>query len=104
MSIALRKVYPGLNLDQAKDQVREHLTRAVRGPDGTGRQRDFLAKLNQRLTASGYKPVTRQLLYWWQSDGTFVDAIYWPFIEEITDLYVTRRHLRPDIYGIGGFV
>lgn len=100
---ANKKIYPGVNMDQAKDQVRQALRRAfaecARG--GRGGQAEFTRRLNERLEREGKKRVTQQAVSWWASEGTFIDEIYWPHIEAITDLATTRRHLRPDIYGLG---
>lgn len=102
----LRKIYPALDLQAAQDQVRRALKRATlaTGPDGQRLFKstaDFVAKLNLRLVERGHKPISRQAVLWWMSEGTFVDRIYWEPIEAITDLTVTRRHLRPDIYRDG---
>ena len=57
--------------------------------------------LNERLRARGEKPVTQQALSFWAIEGTFVHQRFWEHIEALTDMATTRRHLRPDIYGLG---
>lgn len=93
-----QKIYPGVNLDEAKEQVRKALRRAFAECGG---QSKFTRLLNERLEREGQKTVTQQAVSWWASEGTFVDQRYWPHIEAISDLATTRRHLRPDLYGLG---
>lgn len=97
-----KKIFPGVNLDDARDQVRAALRRAIAeyaGPE-RGNQRKFADELNRRLQAEGRKTITYQAFNWWLSEGTFVDQSYWPHIEAMTDMATTRRHLRPDLYGL----
>lgn len=98
MPLANKKVFPGVNLDEAQEQVRNALRRAFAHCGG---QRKFVDALNARLERAGQKTVTKQAVSWWLSEGSFIDERYWPHVEEITDLATTRRHLRPDLYGIG---
>lgn len=92
----LRKMYPGLDLDRAQEQVRVAMKRAI---DSVGKLGEFTEQLNARLLTSGHEPVTTRAVYWWSTEGTLIDKRYWPHIEAITDMATTRRHLRPDIYG-----
>lgn len=93
-----KRVFPGVNMDQARDQVRDALRRAF---SHCGGQAKFARALNERLEREGQKTVTPQAVSWWVSEGTFIDQRYWRHIEELTDLATTRRHLRPDVYGLG---
>ena len=102
----LRKTYPSLNLEAAQEQVRQALKRATLATGEDGRRlsssvADFVGRLNLKLVERGHKPISRQAVLWWMSEGTFVDRIYWEPIEQISDLATTRRHLRPDIYRDG---
>jgi hypothetical protein len=94
----LRKIHPALDLEKAQAQVCVAIKKAIRIAGGL---KDFTDKLNAWLTERGYRPITKSAVHWWSTEGTFVDRVYWPFFEEITDMAVTRRHLRPDIYRDG---
>lgn len=98
-----KKVYPGVNMDEAKEQVRQAFRRAFAecARNGRGGQSEFTRRLNDRLEREGRNRVTQQAVSWWATEGTFVDSVYWPHIEAISDMATTRRHLRPDIYGLG---
>lgn len=100
MPVPLRKVHEGLNLEEAQEQARQAIRRCVALCEG---RQAFTDKLNELLRANGQKPITRQAVQWWESEGTFVHEQFWPHIEQITGLRVTRVHLRPDVYGIGGW-
>lgn len=63
-----------------------------------GSQKHFIERFNAELVRRGRKPVTKQAVSWWASEGTFVDERYWRAFEVVTDYAVTRRHLRPDMY------
>lgn len=91
----LRKLYPGLDLQKAQEQVRIALRRAARACGG---QKEFVRRLNEKVAKLGQKTITPQAFSWWLSEGTFVDERFWEAIELITDYAVTRRHLRPDMY------
>lgn len=91
----LRKTHPALDLPKAQNQVREALRRACK--EGGG-QSEFHRKLTDELTKRGKKPISRQGFLWWISEGTFVDEYYWEALEAASDMLVTRRHLRPDLY------
>lgn len=95
MPAPLRKMYPGIDLQQAQAQVREALQRCFRI---CGSVFAFTRALNARLAAEGRPPITRQAVSWWASEGTLVDPVFWPHIEAVTDFAVTRRDLRPDRY------
>jgi hypothetical protein len=91
----LRKVHPALDLEKAQAQVSRALRRAFSQCPSTT---EFWRRLNAKLRANGHKEISRQAMIWWESEGTFVDRIYWQPIEEISDYATTRRHLRPDLY------
>lgn len=93
-----KKIFPGVNLDEAKDQVRAALRRAF---VVCGGQAAFTRKLNERLEAEGQKTVSQQAVSWWVTEGCFIDQRYWKHVEELSDMATTRRHLRPDLYGLG---
>lgn len=93
-----QKIYPGVNLEQAQEQVRTALRRAFAECQG---QAEFARRLSERLEAAGQKGVTKQAVSWWLSEGSFIDKRYFDHIEQLTDMAVTRRHLRPDLYGLG---
>lgn len=97
MATALQKIYPGLNLDEAKDQVRIALRHAVDIAGGTAA---FLRALNPMLERLGRKQVSNQGLNWWLVEGQFLHESYWPLVEEITAVHVTRRYLAPHVYGL----
>lgn len=98
MPVALRKLHAGLNLEQAQEQVRAALRLVFKLCGG---QSAFVRRLNERLAASGQKGVSQPAVSFWVSEGVFIDKRYWSLIEEFTDMAVTRRALRPDLYGIG---
>jgi hypothetical protein len=93
-----QKIFPGVNLDQAQEQVRIALRRAF---TACGSQAEFARRLRTRMESAGERPVTVQAIAWWVSEGQFIDERYWSHVEILTDMAVTRRHLRPDIYGLG---
>jgi hypothetical protein len=102
----LRKTYPALDLDRAQEQVRKALKRAVEATGEDGKRlsssvTDFVGRLNLKLVERGHRPISRQAVMWWMSEGTFVDRIYWEPIEQISDMATTRRQLRPDVYRDG---
>lgn len=96
MPTTLRKLYPGVDLERVQAQVSAAMRRAFQE---CGTVVGFTARLNARLQAHGQPTITRQAVSWWASEGTLIDPAFWPHIEAITDLAVTRRHLRPDRYG-----
>ena len=96
MPAPLRKIYRSLDLDRAQEQARAALRMAFAA---CGSQPAFVEALNASLRAAGRTPISRQAVSWWLSEGTFVDPAFWPHIEAITDLAVTRRHLAPQKYG-----
>ncbi len=99
MPAPLRKTHVGIDLPLCQEQVRYALRRAF---EHCGSQRAFVNALNARVNASATaKQISQQAVSWWLSEGTFVHPNYWDHIEAITDMAVTRRHLRPDIYGLG---
>lgn len=84
-----------------RDAARDQVTAALRrGFAVCGNQLEFVRLLNKALTAAGFPTITQQAVSWWATEGTLVDKRYWPHIEAITDMACTRRHLRPDIYGL----
>lgn len=92
-----QKIFPGVNMDEAREQVRTALRRAFAACGG---QTEFWRKLNDALLGEGQKGLTKQAVSWWLSEGSFVDQRYWPHFERMTDMATTRRHLRPDLYGL----
>jgi hypothetical protein len=95
----LRKIYPALDLEKAQEQVRVALRRAVEICDGS--PQEFVRRLNVELERRQSKPVSRQAVLWWLSEGTLLDERFWRPIEVVTDYSVTRRHLRLDRYPDG---
>lgn len=93
----LRKKFPGLDLEKAQQQVRDALAAAVKEAGG---QRPFTRKMNAELEKRGRQPRSLTAVQWWLSEGTFVDEVYWEAIEHACDFITTRRHLRPDLYGL----
>ena len=96
MPAPLTTKYPALDLPAAQQQVREALRRAVDACNRSPTQ--FTRRLNDELQRAGHRPISKQAVLWWMSEGTFVDRIYWEPIEKISDYAATRRQLRPDIY------
>lgn len=90
--------FPAAQEDAARDQVRTALRRAFAH---LGNQATFTRRLNERLAADGQKTITYQAISWWMSEGSFIDQRFWPYFEALTDMATTRRHLRPDLYGLG---
>lgn len=97
MPAPLRKQFPNLDLERAQAQVCRAIQRAIQMRGG---QVKFTRDLNALLVAARERPITRQAVMWWASEGTFLDRWMWPHFELLTDMAVTRRHLRPDKYGI----
>lgn len=96
MPAALRKIHPGLDLDKAQEHVRCALRLAYHL---VGSQKAFRDKLNAWLREHGYREIGAASISYWLAVGQLLDQRYWVPIEEMTDMAVTRRHLRPDKYG-----
>jgi hypothetical protein len=97
MPASLRQTFAHLDLEAAQEQVRIAMRKAI---DHLGGATAFTRELNERLTKAGHEPITRTAVRWWMNEGTFVDYAYLFHIEAMTDMLVTRRHLRPDVYGL----
>ena len=93
-----RKTDPNFDQEKAKEQICAAIVRAIKS---VGTQRDFTRKLNEGLAKVGRLGISEAAVHWWKTEGTFLDEIYWPIIEQMTDMATTRRHLRPDLYGMG---
>lgn len=42
--------------------------------------------------------VSQQTISYWVRSGILLDAEWWPAIEHVTNMEVTRNHLRPDVF------
>lgn len=57
------------------------------------------AALAEALAAFLKRPsVKQQLISYWLNNGTFLEAVWWPAFEYVTDNRVTREQLRPDVF------
>lgn len=93
-----QKIQPAIDVEAARDKVRAVFERVYVIAGGVI---PFGRRLNDELRKRGLKEVSRQLPVYWRSEGAFIDERYWQPIESITDMEVTRRHLRPDKYPNG---
>lgn len=81
-----------------EDRIMQALEGAVRD---AGSPHGLVDRMNAYLLPAGQPRVTRQNLVYWRKTGTFLDQDLWPAFEAATDMLVTRRTLRPDIYEYG---
>lgn len=101
MPVALEKKNPHVDVETARAQVRAAIKRAIQVV-GVG-QVEMARKLTAALHARrpDLAAINPDKLRYWLYEGTFIDRDYWPPFEEVTDMAVTRRHLRPDLYPNG---
>lgn len=80
-----------------QDIVEPHvaaLERAIRIAGGN--QTAFAKRISTFLGRASFK---QQTVSKWLKYGTRLDAEWWPAIEHVTSQTITRRDLRPDIFG-----
>lgn len=74
---------------------KQHVVALLRAIDIAGSQ----AKLAAGLAKFLRRPkISQQLISFWLTNGSLIEAEYWPAIEHVTDGQVTRAQLRPDVF------
>lgn len=82
---------------RGKAKTGRHIEALRRALDIVGGQTELarrIAAFDPQLSTTG-----QGTIWYWLDSGIFIDARYWRAIEAATDQQVTRRDLRPDVFG-----
>ncbi len=87
-------------MDTQPENLPGHVVALQRAVEHVGSQAKFAAAIADFLARPSFK---QQTVSYWLREHTLLGPEWWTAIEHVTELSVTRRDLRPDIYPPGEY-
>jgi len=75
---------------------KRHVTALKRAIEIAGGQAKLAAAIREDMDRPS---VSQQTISYWLRNESLIEAEWWPAIERVTENKVTRKDLRPDVFG-----